>query len=53
MWGWLLALPERPDGWTLAKYITLFMLAGTILHSAACTINDICDVDFDRQVGET
>ncbi|EJD42199.1 UbiA prenyltransferase [Auricularia subglabra TFB-10046 SS5] len=50
VWGWLLALPERPDAWTLTKYIVAFMVAGTVLHSAACTINDICDVDFDRQV---
>lgn len=29
----------------------MFLVGSTILHSAACTINDICDRDFDRQVG--
>jgi 4-hydroxybenzoate polyprenyltransferase len=27
-------------------------IGSTLLHSAACVINDICDRDFDRQVGE-
>lgn len=50
VWGWLLALPQRPDAYTLSTHIGLFIVAGTLLHCAACTINDICDVDFDRQV---
>jgi 4-hydroxybenzoate polyprenyltransferase len=29
-----------------------FALGSTLLHSAACVINDISDRDFDRQVGE-
>ena len=36
----------------LALQTVLFVLGGTMVHSAACVINDICDVDFDRQVGE-
>lgn len=27
-------------------------MGATLLHSAACVLNDICDVEFDRQVGE-
>ena len=29
----------------------LFGVGSTLLHSAACVLNDICDIDFDRQVG--
>lgn len=29
-----------------------FLVGSSLLHSAACTINDICDRDFDRQVGQ-
>lgn len=51
VWGYLLSTGDNlPEPVTLAKYIALFLLESTILHSAACTINDICDVDFDRQV---
>ncbi|KZV60682.1 UbiA prenyltransferase [Peniophora sp. CONT] len=25
------------------------VLAGTLVHSTACVLNDICDIDFDRQ----
>lgn len=30
-----------------------FLFGSTVLHSAACVINDICDIDFDRQVERT
>jgi 4-hydroxybenzoate polyprenyltransferase len=30
----------------------MFAIGSTLLHSAACILNDICDRDFDRQVGE-
>ncbi|EPQ52553.1 UbiA prenyltransferase [Gloeophyllum trabeum ATCC 11539] len=36
---------------TLSRYMAAFMGGGTISHCAICTLNDICDVDFDRQVG--
>ena len=29
-----------------------YALAGTILHSAACVYNDLCDIDIDSRVGE-
>lgn len=35
------------------QYILPFVLGATIVHSAACVLSDICDVDFDRQVGES
>ncbi|EJD42205.1 UbiA prenyltransferase [Auricularia subglabra TFB-10046 SS5] len=50
VWGWLLALPSRPDASTLLGHLVAFVVVGTILHCAACTLNDICDVDFDHQV---
>ena len=37
----------------LAVRTVLFVIGGTVVHSAACVINDICDVDFDRQVGKS
>lgn len=35
----------------LACQLSLFAIASTLVHSAACVLNDICDIDFDRQVG--
>jgi len=29
----------------------LFSIGSTLLHSGACVINDICDIDFDSKVG--
>jgi len=51
-WGLTIAaysvgLPAR----SLAVQTLMFALGSTLVHSAACVINDICDVDFDRQVG--
>ncbi|THV03622.1 UbiA prenyltransferase [Dendrothele bispora CBS 962.96] len=37
----------------LAKLTFLFFIGSTLVHSAACVINDICDRDFDRQVERT
>ncbi|OCH86141.1 UbiA prenyltransferase [Obba rivulosa] len=28
----------------------MFCIGSTLLHSAACVINDICDIEFDRKV---
>lgn len=36
----------------LALYTVVFTGGSTLVHSAACVINDICDVEFDRKVGE-
>ena len=30
----------------------ILFFGATLLHCAACVINDICDIDFDRQVGK-
>lgn len=35
----------------LGLHLAAYFVGSTILHSAACVINDICDRDFDRQVG--
>lgn len=37
---------------TLALELFLAALRATLLHSAGCVINDICDAEFDRQVGK-
>ena len=29
----------------------MFAIGSTLMHSAACVLNDICDIDFDRKVG--
>ncbi|KAF8909555.1 UbiA prenyltransferase family [Mucidula mucida] len=38
---------------SLARETLVFSLGSTLLHSAACVINDICDRDFDAQVERT
>ncbi|TFK45743.1 UbiA prenyltransferase [Heliocybe sulcata] len=30
-----------------------YLVGSTLLHNAACIINDICDIDFDRRVERT
>ncbi|EKM58175.1 uncharacterized protein PHACADRAFT_116866 [Phanerochaete carnosa HHB-10118-sp] len=37
----------------LAVQLFAFGISSTLLHSAACVLNDICDIDFDRQVERT
>lgn len=34
-----------------AEKLVWFGLGSMLLHSSACVLNDICDVEFDRQVG--
>lgn len=36
----------------LAILSVFALVGGTLAHSAACIINDICDIDFDAKVGE-
>ena len=31
--------------------MAILFFGATLLHCAVCVINDICDIDFDRQVG--
>ncbi|OCH90316.1 4-hydroxybenzoate polyprenyl transferase [Obba rivulosa] len=38
---------------TFAVETMMFLLGSTLLHSAACVLNDICDRDFDAQVERT
>ncbi|KAI0657016.1 UbiA prenyltransferase [Cubamyces menziesii] len=33
--------------------LAVFAVGSCLLHSSACVLNDICDVDFDRQVERT
>lgn len=50
-WGYVMALRDnRPEPLQLAYIMAVFFVASTLLHSAACTINDICDRDFDAKV---
>lgn len=51
-WGAVMAaysvnLPIRE----LVVQTGMFAIGSTLLHSAACILNDICDRDFDRKVG--
>jgi len=53
-WGYVLgARNNHPEPLQLAYYMASFFVGSTLLHCAACTINDICDRDFDRQVERT
>ncbi|PCH41911.1 UbiA prenyltransferase [Wolfiporia cocos MD-104 SS10] len=50
-WGYVLgAHGSRPEPLELVYILAAFFAGSATLHCAACTINDICDVDFDRQV---
>jgi 4-hydroxybenzoate polyprenyltransferase len=49
MAAFYVALPPKE----LAILLVGYALGSTILHSAACILNDICDRDFDRQVGKS
>ena len=48
----LCARTEMLDPTTVWTMTLLYALGGTLRHNAGCCWNDICDVDFDRQVGE-
>ncbi|TFK56929.1 UbiA prenyltransferase [Heliocybe sulcata] len=41
---------NHPEPLQLAYIMAAFFAGSTLLHCAACTINDICDRDFDAQV---
>lgn len=52
-WGYVLGTYEdKPSSIEMAAALAGMVVWGTLLHSAGCVINDICDVEFDRQVGE-
>jgi len=38
---------------TLLTYLTLFGVGSFVMRGAACTINDMCDRDLDKGVGES
>ncbi|KAF8183683.1 UbiA prenyltransferase family [Pholiota molesta] len=46
MTGYRSKQPLHDYGWTIA----VIALLSTLIHSAACVINDICDRELDRQV---
>ena len=35
----------------VAVQTAMFAIGSTLMHSAACVLNDICDIEFDRKVG--
>lgn len=54
--AWALTMAAKAVGLPPMKLLQQFapyFLGSTLLHSAACVINDICDIDFDRQVERT
>ena len=52
---WALGMAAYRTGtspYDLAVQTILFTVGtGTVLHGAACVLNDICDIEFDKQVG--
>ena len=48
-WALALAEPGWPDPWFMA----LFAGGALVMRGAGCTVNDIADRDFDRQVART
>ncbi|KAJ7250755.1 UbiA prenyltransferase family-domain-containing protein [Mycena rebaudengoi] len=53
-WGVAMAAYSVELPWqNLLIQTLMFAIGSTLLHSAACILNDICDRDFDRQVERT
>jgi 4-hydroxybenzoate polyprenyltransferase len=53
--AWGIAMAAYKTGLSPHELVVMtlaYALGATLLHSAACVINDICDRDFDRQVGK-
>ncbi|PYH39100.1 4-hydroxybenzoate octaprenyltransferase [Aspergillus neoniger CBS 115656] len=51
VWGASIgAKSDRTDGWSLAWVLFGIWASATVSHAAFCTWNDICDVEYDRQV---
>ncbi|VDB92388.1 unnamed protein product [Peniophora sp. CBMAI 1063] len=49
---WALTLAAYGTNMPVADFIyraILCIAGGTLVHSTACVLNDICDIDFDRQ----
>jgi 4-hydroxybenzoate polyprenyltransferase len=36
----------------LSYQVVLFAIGSTLMRSASCVLDDICNIDFDSQVGE-
>ncbi|KAI0337401.1 4-hydroxybenzoate polyprenyl transferase [Trametopsis cervina] len=54
--AWGLTMAGYANGTSLpilVYQVLLFGVGSTLLHSAACVLNDICDIDFDKQVERT
>ncbi|KAJ7206090.1 UbiA prenyltransferase family [Mycena pura] len=54
--AWALAMAAFSINLPFRKLLAqtfMFAVRSTLLHSAACILNDICDIDFDRQVERT
>ena len=53
--AWGVALSACRVGMPIEQVLTqigMYLVGSTLRHSAACVWNDICDREFDRQVGE-
>ena len=48
-WALALAAPGWPDPW----FLVLFAVGALVMRGAGCTVNDIADRDFDKQVART
>ncbi|MEQ8505110.1 MAG: 4-hydroxybenzoate octaprenyltransferase [Rhodospirillales bacterium] len=48
-WAAALASPGWPDPWLLG----LFAVGALVMRGAGCTVNDLADRDFDKQVART
>ncbi|KAI0764526.1 UbiA prenyltransferase [Trametes elegans] len=54
--AWGLTIAARNVALPLEDYVVrlvLFFIGGMLIHSANCVYNDICDIEFDRQVERT
>ncbi|GJE85451.1 4-hydroxybenzoate octaprenyltransferase [Phanerochaete sordida] len=53
-WGLTMAgYTTGTSSYDLVMQLLAFAVGSTLMHSAACVLNDICDIDFDKQVERT
>ncbi|TFY61568.1 hypothetical protein EVG20_g7005 [Dentipellis fragilis] len=52
-WTLMLASPSHLTAYEIAQWTALLGLGSIFLHAAICVLNDICDIEIDRQVERT
>lgn len=48
--AWSIAMAANPGALPDLKYLATFAIGAVVMRGAGCTINDMWDVRYDRQV---